>query len=232
MTVHLYPLPPLLLTTGKVSAIMQRNSGSNIAADSSLPTDIKEAKKLLRARSRTGLMALSPSMKQEFSRQTARNISGWEIFRRARYIAGFAADPNEPDLRDIFDRRFIFPRWNGNSYEMAHPDWDAPEPWSKGRFGLAEPTGSICSASDSPDVLWLVPGVVFSSDGGRIGRGGGFYDRLLARARGVFCGVFFDCQLTEAVPVEPHDCILHFLASESSIRPTAAGDQFFNGRIR
>ena len=115
---------------------------------------------------------------------------------------------------------------------MAAPDWEGETPWRKGRFGLLEPTGPVYADSCAEEVLWLVPGVVFAPDGGRIGRGGGFYDRLLARARGIFCGVFFDCQLEEAVPVESHDRLLHFLASESSVRPAAAGCQSLTGRTR
>ena len=191
-----------------------------------------DSKSALRMSARARLKTLSTPLKAELSRQTACRLSVWELFQKARYIAGFAADANEPDLSSIFDKRFVFPRWNGTTYEMAHPAWDTSAPWSKGRFGISEPTGSVCNSIDAEDVLWLVPGVVFAPVGSRAGRGAGFYDRLLARARGVFCGVFFDCQMAEAVPVEPHDCPLHFLASESSIRLTAAGDQFFNGRIR
>jgi 5-formyltetrahydrofolate cyclo-ligase len=58
----------------------------------------------------------------------------------------------------------------------------------------------------------LVPGVAFDLHGRRLGRGKGFYDRLLADVRGKTCGVAFDEQIVREVPVEPHDsdvnCIL------------------------
>lgn len=232
-------VPPCVPTAEKVRISVQ---GSNIKYSTTCPngTDGNAAetfpevnsKSSLRTLARTRLKALTPARKAEYSGRITCRLSQWELFRKARYIAGFAADSNEPDLSSIFDRRFVFPRWNGHAYEMAHPGWDTPAPWQTGRFGLSEPTGSVCEHIDAEDILWLVPGIAFSPDGGRIGRGAGFYDRLLARARGVFCGVLFECQTMEAVPVEPHDCLLHFLASEYSIRSTAAGDKFFNGRIR
>ncbi len=198
------------------------------AGGASLPSVKSDA----RRRMRSLLKAMPSSLKAELSAAVAAVLSAWDTFQSARCVAAFAADDCEPDLRSIFDRRFIFPRWNGSAYEMAAPDWDGKAPWRRGRFDLLEPTGPVYADSCAEEVLWLVPGVVFAPDGGRIGRGGGFYDRLLARARGIFCGVFFDCQLAEAVPVESHDRFLHFLASESSVRPAAAGRQSLTGRTR
>jgi 5-formyltetrahydrofolate cyclo-ligase len=60
--------------------------------------------------------------------------------------------------------------------------------------------------------LVLAPGVGFDAAGGRLGRGRGFYDRLLAHISGIKCGVAFDPQLVERIPMERHDarmnCIL------------------------
>jgi 5-formyltetrahydrofolate cyclo-ligase len=53
--------------------------------------------------------------------------------------------------------------------------------------------------------LVLAPGVAFDLQGHRLGRGKGFYDRLLADVRGVKCGVAFDEQIVDAVPVGPLD---------------------------
>jgi 5-formyltetrahydrofolate cyclo-ligase len=59
--------------------------------------------------------------------------------------------------------------------------------------------------------LILVPGVAFDLRGYRLGRGKGFYDQLLAAVRGPTCGVGFDEQIVDAVPVEPHDVRLSCL---------------------
>ncbi|HLP77584.1 MAG TPA: 5-formyltetrahydrofolate cyclo-ligase, partial [Candidatus Paceibacterota bacterium] len=56
--------------------------------------------------------------------------------------------------------------------------------------------------------LVLVPGVAFDACGRRLGRGKGFYDRLLADTRGIKCGVAFDEQIVTGIPVEPHDVLV------------------------
>ena len=58
--------------------------------------------------------------------------------------------------------------------------------------------------------LVLVPGIAFDIAGNRLGRGRGFYDRMLALSPdAVSCGVGFDGQVVALVPVEPHDVKLH-----------------------
>jgi 5-formyltetrahydrofolate cyclo-ligase len=81
-----------------------------------------------------------------------------------------------------------------------------------GRFGIREP-GEWCGEIELNRLdFTLVPGVAFDLQGRRLGRGKGFYDRMLAAVRGTTCGVAFDEQIVEEVPVEPHDtrvnCIL------------------------
>jgi 5-formyltetrahydrofolate cyclo-ligase len=67
----------------------------------------------------------------------------------------------------------------------------------------------------TPDLI-LVPGVAFSTDGHRLGRGGGFYDRLLAgRASAAFkLGVCFRLQLRASIPCEQHDIVLDLVITD------------------
>jgi 5-formyltetrahydrofolate cyclo-ligase len=62
----------------------------------------------------------------------------------------------------------------------------------------------------------LVPGLAFSQDRHRLGRGGGFFDRLLAgRAADAFkLGVCFSFQLLETIPTEPHDVVIDAIVSD------------------
>lgn len=81
-----------------------------------------------------------------------------------------------------------------------------------GQFGIREPAPNCLPFPLNQLDLVLVPGVAFDLRGRRLGRGKGFYDRLLADAGGLKCGVAFDEQIVTEIPVEPHDisvnCIL------------------------
>ena len=74
-----------------------------------------------------------------------------------------------------------------------------------GRFGIREPA-ERCPGLDGARADWiLVPGEAFDLNGNRLGRGAGFYDRLLCEIRGTRCGVAFDEQIVRELPAEPHD---------------------------
>ncbi|TWT08214.1 5-formyltetrahydrofolate cyclo-ligase [Planococcus sp. CPCC 101016] len=67
---------------------------------------------------------------------------------------------------------------------------------------------------DDIDLL-IVPGVVFSKNGYRIGFGGGYYDRFLANYPGITRSLAFNCQIAEAIPVEAHDVPVQGIYTES-----------------
>ncbi len=80
-----------------------------------------------------------------------------------------------------------------------------------GRFAIREPAAHCAPVALNRLDLVLVPGVAFDLQGRRLGRGKGFYDRLLSALRGPTCGVAFDQQIVRAIPVEPHDARVSFL---------------------
>lgn len=96
--------------------------------------------------------------------------------------------------------------------EMQLRRYDGIESLQSGAFGILEPTGPVVS----PDVLCsasavaIVPGMAFDAVGNRLGRGKGYYDRLLAvlasaRQRPWLIGVCFCVQMVESVPHDEHD---------------------------
>lgn len=73
------------------------------------------------------------------------------------------------------------------------------------QFGIGEPTGEEYTNLDAVECI-IVPGVAFDRQRNRMGRGRGFYDRLLkSTPNAVKIGVAFDFQLLDEIPVEPHD---------------------------
>ena len=83
----------------------------------------------------------------------------------------------------------------------------APGQLALGRWGIWEPTDEAPLLSDYSRLdLVVVPGVAFSSDGRRLGRGKSFYDRFLPLVpRAAFVGVCYPCQVVEQIPADPWD---------------------------
>jgi 5-formyltetrahydrofolate cyclo-ligase len=84
-----------------------------------------------------------------------------------------------------------------------------------GRFGVREPAASCPEIPLDQFDLVLVPGMAFDAQGNRLGRGRGFYDRLLEKTSGVKCGVCLDIQLLENIPVAAHDARVNFMVTPS-----------------
>lgn len=79
------------------------------------------------------------------------------------------------------------------------------------RFGILEPRGTSCLSieGEGEGVVVIAPGMAFSPNGARLGRGRGFYDRafaLLCRAHKI--GVCYDCQMVDDIPTEEHDATM------------------------
>lgn len=126
-------------------------------------------------------------------------------------FAVYLASPQELDLTLLIEHLWsagcpvLAPAWNGENYELALHCRDGR--LVAGPMGILEP--EIRESAPAPKV-WIVPGLAFTSDGGRLGYGGGWYDRLLSSAdpSSVFLGVAYPFQVVEAVPSEPHDIVL------------------------
>lgn len=80
----------------------------------------------------------------------------------------------------------------------------------KGKYLIPEPTGQIFNDYKNID-LAIIPGMAFDSHGHRLGRGKGYYDRLLSHPefRNICkVGVCFDFQYFDTIPAEPHDVLM------------------------
>lgn len=101
-------------------------------------------------------------------------------------------------------------------------DWAAyPAPLVPGRYGLAEPTGERLGVDAVAGAeLIIAPGVAVASDGVRLGRGGGSYDRALARVSPSALVVvpLYNGELFDSLPAEPHDQRVHAAVTPSGLR--------------
>jgi 5-formyltetrahydrofolate cyclo-ligase len=137
----------------------------------------------------------------------------WE---EASSILLYAPLPEEPDLLSclkIFsEKRFFFPRIEKNKLSLY--EWSSQRYWVFGSYGLQEPDPNTWTVGSIEEIdLAVIPGLAFDDRGGRLGRGGGFYDRLLSdpRWRGWKVGAAWPWHVVRNVPREPHDVMMDAL---------------------
>jgi 5-formyltetrahydrofolate cyclo-ligase len=134
-------------------------------------------------------------------------------------ISGFWPMGEEIDIRPLLhalhDRghRVALPVTPRRGEALTFRGWQPGDVLVPERFGTMRPIGEILT----PDML-LIPLLAFDAAGGRLGYGGGFYDRTLARLPGRFrLGCAFAAQKVDAVPVGPYDIRLDAVATENGI---------------
>jgi 5-formyltetrahydrofolate cyclo-ligase len=183
---------------------------------SASPVEIKAA---LRRQLRARLQSLSIEERSQASVQIRHRLAEQAVWQKAQSVLFYIPTTSEPDLLPLLTE--ALDRGQQVALLRYTPDTDSYAPClirkpssdlQPGRFGIPEPAAR-CPIFDLKQLdLALVPGIGFTLDGGRLGRGKGYYDRLLAEVPGFKCGVAFDCQMAAEFPLEPHDvrlnCIL------------------------
>jgi 5-formyltetrahydrofolate cyclo-ligase len=142
-------------------------------------------------------------------------------FRAARTVAVYAPLGAEVDALPIARRaaergaRVVFPRVVAGARRLDFAACD-PAALVPGPLGILQPPPAAPAVELAGIDCVVVPGIGFSADGHRLGRGGGYYDVTLAampRARRI--AVAFDVQVVAALPREPHDAPLDALVTET-----------------
>ena len=116
-------------------------------------------------------------------------------------------------------KKFFLPRVNGLNLEILPYDRTKLK---YGAFQIEEPSGNeICNVSDID--LIVVPGVGYDPKGNRVGRGKGYYDRLLSESKATKIGVAYDFQIVDQIEAEPHDVRVDIIISDRNYYHVASG---------
>ena len=184
-----------------------------------MTTPLDSAKASLREQMRARVKNLSVAARGTASALLCARLRESPVWSAARCILLFAPLPDEPDVWPLLNeaitagKTVALPAFvPGTKSYSARQIIDPQRDIAAGQFGIREPVAACAEVPLNRLDLVLVPGVAFDARGGRLGRGQGFYDRLLAGVRGTKWGVAFDEQIVDAVPVGPQDiplnCIL------------------------
>lgn len=176
-----------------------------------------DAKAATRATVRDRLRTITPEQRTARADALGERVTSLDVWGRTNGgLMAYLAFGDELSVASVVHAA----RSAGRAVAIPRTDWDhkSIEPVAyghasvvqPGRHGVPEVVNPTPVAIEELAIV-LVPGLAFTADGIRLGRGGGFYDRFLHRltalgdARPVFVGVCFEEQVFGELPAEAHD---------------------------
>lgn len=167
---------------------------------------------------------ISSEQKVEYSAIICKKIIESKEFLEADVVLCFMALPDEPNIWDVINQAFnsnkrvAIPRIKSGTSQMdfylLKSDEDLQNQFISGSYNILEPKDDLekFKFCDEEKTLFLIPGVAFTNDGNRLGRGKGFYDIYLSKIiencrkkNCCFMGVCFDVQKMDFLPTDIHD---------------------------
>ena len=185
----------------------------------------KSAAKVLQKKQRKEALAARNSLSSDYiekaSHAICKKLISSDDFQNAKKIFVYKAVACEVRLDDLIEKAMslgkevYYPLCKSKGEMLAlKPGPDTF--WKEGSFGISEPSeaGSIEAKPSELDLI-ICPLAGFDEAGNRIGMGGGYYDRFLAKAGSAKAiGVAFDCQRLERILAQPHDIALPKIITE------------------
>ena len=176
---------------------------------------VQEQKALLRKVLRARLQDVNSLPQQKLQAQVIDLLSG-----QSGIWGAFWPQPGEPDLRPVWKQAshltWVFPRVHGE--ELHFHIWQGDEKDGVvGVFGILEPPVSAAKVELNQIHGLLIPGLGFDRQGRRLGKGKGFYDRLLEGWNGTRVCAGFEAQWVDEVPVDRFDQRVDQIVTEAGL---------------
>ncbi len=178
--------------------------------------------------------ALSVEFRASLSSVITGKMKGLDAYRRAEIVLAYMSFGSEfgtdEFAKDVLEngKALVLPKLNGERSGLdLYLVTDLSDGLEAGVWGIREPRGGARIEDFSLIDFILVPGVAFSREGGRLGYGGGFYDRLLVNKRidSAAVAAAYSLQVVEKVPIEENDVFVDGVITES-------GEYFRNREIQ
>ena len=154
------------------------------------------------------MKAISQEQKQFIDQTLIERLLHHPFYQEAKVIATYLSFPHEFQTQELIDqalrdgKKVLIPK----TYPKGRMDFVVYDPQQlvKTSFGLLEPQGDLEVVDASQIDLIHVPGLAFTTEGYRIGYGGGYYDRYLEYFSGHTLSTIYPCQIQDFIP-ENHD---------------------------
>ena len=182
-------------------------------------------KALLRRQLRQALENMSEADRHEKSVSACRLAASCDEFRNAHVVMLYLSMPTEVDTAALAlkcwqaGKTVVVPKVSWDQRRMLPVEISSLKDAMTTTGPVREPLAGNPIPLDMIDLVF-VPGLGFSPEGFRIGRGMGFYDRFLAQPEfvGRSCGLAFEDQVVPTLPVLDHDVVLNMLVTDRGIR--------------
>ena len=168
-----------------------------------------QAKKTLRQQMRQLKCSHTAEQLASISEQVENRLMKTTYWHQSRNILLYSALPDEVNTSNLLSaacregKNVWLPVVVGDNLILR--SYQITTPMRKGAFGITEPESEQITDLSIID-LAIVPGMAFTIDGLRLGRGKGYYDRLLPQLPNAKCvGLCFPFQIVGNIPSEPHD---------------------------
>lgn len=175
-------------------------------------------KKELRKQIRAAKNAVPFCEKLQRSEGIMQQVETLPEFQKAHTLLLYWSMEDEVQTHDFVNRWYmdkcvLLPCVDGDDLRLRQ--YTGPECMQAGeQFGIGEPTGEEFTDLDAIEMI-IVPGVAFDKQNNRMGRGRGFYDRLLKTTPNAYkVGVAFNFQMFDSIPVEPFDVPMNRVIGE------------------
>ncbi len=178
-------------------------------------------KQTIRAKSRQEITSLSKSYRQKADGQIQSKLIFLRVFKNATSICSYVSTNNEVDTHQIIRETLlakgsiIVPKIQGAALELY--SIRSFEELKMGSFGIVEPQTKRAHTPIQSVDLFIVPGIAFGRDGSRIGRGKGYYDRLLQTIHVPIVALAYDCQVFDTIPHGAKDKKVDIIITETHI---------------
>ncbi len=180
------------------------------------PDDVDAAKAAARQAAAARRSGSDPALGARLTEHVLARI----VFPPGAIVSGYWPMNDEIDIRPLLQalaergHSIGLPVTGRRGEALVFRAWRPGEPLLPGRFGTSHPTGPEVT----PDML-LMPLLAFDGQGNRLGYGGGFYDRTVARLPGALrIGCAYAVQELDSLPTGPYDQKLHVIATERGVR--------------
>jgi 5-formyltetrahydrofolate cyclo-ligase len=139
-----------------------------------------------------------------------------EAFKTAKTIFAYWSLPDEVKTHNFIKKwhgkkKIILPLVNGDSLELR--EYSGEESLEKGAsFGILEPHKGVIADISRIDIA-IIPGIAFDKNGNRLGRGKGYYDKLLVNSNFLKIGLCYSFQMLSKVPADVFDIKMDMVIS-------------------